>query len=280
VTATLGSSDACVVTGAFHGAPLDEALRAIAAAGATAVEVTIEPGAVRGELVAGGVAPDGIGAVVDASGLRLLGLAATAAMVPGHPGLPRALALADDLGAGFVRVFPPVYDADRPAGRQLAEAARALARVAAAGDRARLLVEPGPGTVAPSPELARRLVDEADDPSVAVLYDPANMLAEGHLHPAYAIDLLGDRLVHVHVKNVLCARRVDGSGLSYVTLGEGDVDWPETVRLLRASGYDGAFSIDHLSGPPTAATLADDVRGLRHLLERAGRPVEAGAAAI
>ncbi|HEY0124731.1 MAG TPA: sugar phosphate isomerase/epimerase family protein [Rhizobium sp.] len=103
----------------------------------------------------------------------------------------------------------------------------------------RLGIEPEPGNIVADARLARRLLDEVGAAApLGIVLDAANLVGHKleHQHAVMneAVDLLGDRLVLAHVKDV--------SGLEHVTCpGDGKVDLVAFTALLRAAGYDGAL---------------------------------------
>ena len=102
--------------------------------------------------------------------------------------------------------------------------------VGAAGD-VRVAVEPKPATAVATTEQAVQLADRVD--GLGVLLDTGHAFAAGE-DPAGAVELLGDRLVHVH--------------LGDAALGAGDDDLPcgrvhdfgAVVAALDAVGFRGA----------------------------------------
>lgn len=78
----------------------------------------------------------------------------------------------------------------------------------------------------------RRLVDEVDHPGLHAMYDTFHAnIEERSIEDAVAA--LGDRLAHVHISEN--HRGTPGTGL---------VQWRETFRALRASGYDGWLTVE------------------------------------
>jgi sugar phosphate isomerase/epimerase len=77
---------------------------------------------------------------------------------------------------------------------------------------------------------------------------------------AHAIDELGDRVQHVHLKDVLAV----GEPHETCRFGEGVVPVRECVRALERSGYDGAIVIEH---EPERFDPSDDLRAMRVELE-------------
>jgi len=174
-------------------------------------------------------------------------------------------ALAAELGAPHVRVFAPAYRAG--ARRRARDGLARAVELAAAGDVA-LLVETSPGTIAPSSAQARALVDGLPPERVGVLYDPGNMVIEGHVEPALAVEELGPYLRHVHVKNIAWQRRNGTWSWRHAALDAGLLDWSDVLAALRHAGYTGRLSLDHLGGRPTVALLRREVELLRTLLSR------------
>lgn len=88
--------------------------------------------------------------------------------------------------------------------------------------------------------------------------DLANLALAG-VDPAHFITELGDRIFHVHAKDLeLVAHRVDRSGwqahgpwgrrdrgFRFRVPGWGDVPWRRVLTELRLAGYDGVLSIEH-----------------------------------
>jgi sugar phosphate isomerase/epimerase len=179
-------------------------------------------------------------------------------------GLRPFLELAELLGAPYVRVFPPDFQRG-----SLADAtARARSGLEEAVELARphgvaILIEVCPGTVAPSTAQARALVGGCPAERAGVLYDPGNMVIEGHVSPRVAIAELGDRLRHVHVKNVAWRRQADGWRWRHAQLTRGLLDWGEILAELDRAGYPGLLALDHIAGRPTLAGVNRDAEILR-----------------
>jgi D-psicose/D-tagatose/L-ribulose 3-epimerase len=79
---------------------------------------------------------------------------------------------------------------------------------------------------------AARLVDAVGLTSVGVLFDTFHANIE-EKDPVTAIGTAGARIVHFHVSE-------NDRG----TPGEGHVPWPETFAALKATGYDGALTVE------------------------------------
>lgn len=129
----------------------------------------------------------------------------------------------------------------------------------------KLLIEPSPRTLVPSPDLARNALTKAERAYVGVVYDPGSLVQEGWLDPFLAVKVLGRSLQHVHVKNVLPTQQSGRWTWTYERLLAGFVDWEQVVHAVEAAGYLGWYVLDHLSsGDPGAMTA--DLFDLRELL--------------
>ena len=92
-----------------------------------------------------------------------------------------------------------------------------------------------------SPMEFAEFLDEVDSPRVGFYFDPGNMCAFSY--PKQWVRLLSDHLMAVHMKDFQRA------GFEWKPLGEGDVDFPGVMEVLRQAGYDG----------PLVSEVADSV---------------------
>ena len=108
-----------------------------------------------------------------------------------------------------------------------------------------LAFEPEPANVVRDARRGRELLDTLRHPRLAVVLDPANILAGAmDRSPAdvltEAFDLLGNAIVATHAKDI------DANGVFRAT-GTGIVPWDIHVRLLRAIGFHGPLILHTLS---------------------------------
>ena len=59
------------------------------------------------------------------------------------------------------------------------------------------------GSITASAPLARQIMEGLDSNYVGIIYDPANGIHEGWLRPRNVVELLGDYLSYLHVKNII-----------------------------------------------------------------------------
>ncbi|HEX6454837.1 MAG TPA: TIM barrel protein [Trebonia sp.] len=163
--------------------------------------------------------------------LAVAGYARVAAPGPDAPVIAELVAglrLADDLGAGGLRVFP--------GGTDVPAAARRIR--AALGDTAgpaRVLVESHDEM--PTGTAVAKLLDAIDLPArTGTIWDLLHPLRHGE-RPRDTLAALGERLAYVQVKDAAA----DGTP---VPLGTGVVPLRAVGVLLRAAGYDGWASLE------------------------------------
>ena len=145
-------------------------------------------------------------------------------VVPGYVGLPW------DASAKPVR-YDLAYDRLHEALQTLAPAAEELGVT--------VLIENIWNMFLLSPLEMRRLIDEVASPRVAVLFDTGNVVQFGF--PEQWIRILGSRIREVHLKDF---RRAVGTVEGFVSLLEGDVDWPEVMAALDEIAFDGFLTAE------------------------------------
>jgi sugar phosphate isomerase/epimerase len=101
---------------------------------------------------------------------------------------------------------------------------------------------------------------EAGDGTMAATVDTGWWATQGY-DPVRAIEELGERIAHVHLKDV----RHAGEPHETCPWGEGVVDIEACVRALRRQGYSGAYAIEH---EPEDHDPSEEIRELRARLER------------
>jgi L-ribulose-5-phosphate 3-epimerase len=94
-----------------------------------------------------------------------------------------------------------------------------------------------------------RTIQDIGLDNLGINLDPANLLMYGRGNPQDAVDMYGDYIRGVHVKDGLYP--TDGHRLGSETpVGEGMVDFPVLIRKLREHNYKGALIIEReISGP-------------------------------
>jgi sugar phosphate isomerase/epimerase len=167
-------------------------------------------------------------------------------------GVETAMRGAALLGAPSLRVRLPEYDGSvaysplRDAARRAFDDVEALAQQ----HQVRALVEMHMQTIVPSASAATAFLDGRDPQHVGVIFDPGNMVFEGHENFRMAVETLGPLLAHVHLKNARWTEvgsREDGStrwAASFAPLTTGVVDVAAVFAALHSVGYDGWISFE------------------------------------
>lgn len=99
----------------------------------------------------------------------------------------------------------------------------------------------------------RGILEKADTKSAKVNLDPANFVMCSAQDPVEAVHVLKDYIVHTHAKDGVM--NPDGSYTEY-KLGDGGVPFPEYIKALKESGFDGFLTIEREAG----ATRFDDIK--------------------
>jgi len=180
----------------------------------------------------------------------------------------RAMRAARAMGCPSVRVGAPRYDGTRDYNELYEETVGNARKVEdlAKEEGVTALLEIHMGNIMPSAGLAHRIVSNFDPEHIGVIYDPGNMVYEGYEQWKMGMELLGDYLRHVHVKN--SAWRMDAAGkwkAESAKLEEGIVDWRRVVADLRSVGYDGYLSLEDFSELDTLTKLKRDLAFLKGL---------------
>jgi sugar phosphate isomerase/epimerase len=155
-----------------------------------------------------------------------------------------AAEVAHRLGAPYVRIFSffirPGFDPDDHRDEVLSRM-RALADVAEAADVI-LLHENEKEIYGDIPRRCHDIVTSVASPKLKLAWDPANFVQVGVKPFSEGYELLRPSLEYIQIKDALAE---DGT---VVVAGAGDGEVAETIRALRADGFDGFFSLEpHLA---------------------------------
>ena len=108
---------------------------------------------------------------------------------------------------------------------------------------------------------------------VGVNLDPANFVMVTGQDPVAAVELLGEHIVHTHVKDGVMLKKTDpkiiydhfatggiealnvADFFKEVPVGTGDVDFPAYIAALKKIGYDGYLTIERETGADPEADI-------------------------
>jgi sugar phosphate isomerase/epimerase len=161
----------------------------------------------------------------------------------------RALSAADVMEAPYVRVFSFFIPEGQEPGRYREEVIDRMGILAGEAEESgvTLLHENEKEIYGDVPSRCVDILAGVGSPALRAAWDAANFVQCGVNHPYIeGYESLRPYIGYVHVKDALT-----GSG-KVVPAGEGDGQWPETLSALRASGFDGFFSLEpHLASSGT-----------------------------
>lgn len=106
-----------------------------------------------------------------------------------------------------------------------------------------LLLETGQETA----DSLDRFLAEVDRDSIAVNFDPANMILYGMGDPIAAVEKLLPRVRQVHIKDATSPPAPGEWGVE-VAAGTGEVNWEAFFKVLNAGGYNGNLVIEREAG--------------------------------
>jgi hexulose-6-phosphate isomerase len=201
----------------------------------------------------------------DATGLEIAGVICSthwgkplsapdaATVEAGMKGLKLALADAGELGCTRLLLVPGVVNKQVSYEDCWKRAVENIKRAVPDAEKAKckICVENVWNNFIMDPLSAARFVDEIGSPWVGWHLDLGNLITYGW--PEHWIRTLGPRVLNLHIKEFSRKKR-DGEGLwkgFSVELGEGDNDWPATMRALDDIGYQG-YGIAEVPGGDAA----------------------------
>jgi sugar phosphate isomerase/epimerase len=182
------------------------------------------------------------------------------------------------MGAKQARIGVPGYDGTVHYRKLFSAALADYARVEKLARKygIRANVEIHMGNIVPSASAAYRFVSHFDPACVGVIHDAGNMVVEGFENWRLGLELLGEYLQEVHVKNALWKKAgtgPEGQTLyerAWAELREGQVNWAEVMKALKSVGYGGWLSLEDFSTDrPTAQKLPDAINYMKQLEESA-----------
>ena len=156
----------------------------------------------------------------------------------------RAIQVAHALEAPFIRIFSFFMPAGQDPARYRDEVLDRMGRLvqAAEGSGVMLVHENEKEIYGDTPARCLDILTQIDSPILRAAWDPANFVQCGVRPHSEGYDALRPFIAYVHVKDALL-----GSG-QVMPAGQGDGELRETIAALRASGFDGFFSLEpHLA---------------------------------
>ncbi|MFC9362110.1 sugar phosphate isomerase/epimerase family protein [Rhodococcus sp. NPDC057014] len=165
-------------------------------------------------------------------------------------GVEDMMRIARDNTVPSVRLRAPWMD-DSGFHRLFADAREFFDHVATLAARydVQALLEIHQRSLCPSVSLAHQLIGHLPPDRVGVIYDVGNLVVEGYEDHRMALQILGDHLAHVHVKNAQYVRPAGGGVWTHrwSPMDDGVADIPRVLGLLDEAGYRGWVSVEDFS---------------------------------
>ncbi len=178
------------------------------------------------------------------------------------------------VGAKSLRIGAGQYAKEGPAYPEQVEAVRAqYSQVAhlAAQHGVRALIETHMGQLAPTVATALRILEGLDPAHVGIMWDPGNQVTEGREDYSMALEMAGEYLGEVHVKNAVYEPVGEVQGqivwrTRQAPVQRGIANWPEIMAALKKIGYDGWFFFEDFSTDlPVEQRLKENLAWFRGL---------------
>ena len=186
-------------------------------------------------------------------------------------GVKAAIQFSKVLGCGQFRVGFGNFSGNYT--EQFDAAKSFLAKVIDLAKEAQLkpLVEIHHRTIVPSASLAHRLVSNFSSNEVGVIHDAGNMVHEGFEDYGIGLELLGNYLTEVHIKNASYEPKEAGVWQSgWSPLRSGVVNFNMLFKALKAVGYNGWLAVEDFSKAlPSKEALEDNIAFIKETWETA-----------
>jgi L-ribulose-5-phosphate 3-epimerase len=169
-----------------------------------------------------------------------------------------AIDLASQLGVKYLEFHFGFLDmSERTYARKLLDRAKLLAD-AAGQKNVTILMETGQETAS----TLRQFLEALSHPSLAVNFDPANMILYGKGKPVEAVEMLSPWIRHVHAKDARAAP-VPGTWGTEVAWGDGEVNAKAFLGALKKAGYNGVLSVEREAGDSRQKDIVSAVERIR-----------------
>jgi sugar phosphate isomerase/epimerase len=167
----------------------------------------------------------------------------------------RQIEVANELSAKIVRIFasliPAQYATDATVERVIQNLGK-LTRVAE--DAGVVLALENEFGITSNGEQIAHIVDSVNSPNLGVNLDPANFVVSKE-NPARAIEILGRRIAHMHLKDCTFTGAGRWWGYEWVELGTGQMDYRPILSALKKIGYGGFLSLEYEQSDVVRGTI-------------------------
>ena len=133
------------------------------------------------------------------------------------------------------------------------------------------LIEIHHRTITPSASLTHKLISHFTPDEIGVIHDAGNMMHEGHEDYRIGLELLGDYVTMVHLKNMQYEPQTKGVWpAKWAPMRNGVVNFTALFRALKERNYNGWFSVEDFSNAlPGKDALKDNLAFIKETYEAA-----------
>lgn len=202
---------------------------------------------------------------------------------------------ADIIGCRNVRVNVPRYDSKAGYASLLNESIQNMKEILnnIKDMGVRINFETHHGNIAPSASSMYRFVSNFDPEYVGVIYDPGNMVHEGYENYEMGLEILGDYLAYIHVKNAVWQQSLATTpsteefalnndkwnerwniewNVQWCPMNKGCANIKKLAEALKKSGYRRYVSVEDFSNEKDTITkLIDNLKYLKYIFEENDR---------
>lgn len=193
--------------------------------------------------------------------------------------IEKVLYAAQKIGCKNIRVFPPEYNETEYYPTLFDKTLEDLLVLEKLASKygVRINLEIHMGNIIPSASAAYRLISNFDPRYIGVIYDVGNMVYEGFENYKLGLELLGEHLAYIHIKNAVWNRTestiTDAEVWKPVCapIKKGFANLEKMIKNLKEIGYDGYLSIEDFSNDSTTEEkLKDNLQFLRKIVDSTG----------
>lgn len=182
-------------------------------------------------------------------GLEINGLASYLTCTDDIDKIASVMRAAKKMGTGRIRVNAPKYDPEKGYQQVFEEAVAGFRRVEEKAKETGIKAhfEMHHGTITPSASAAYALAKNFDPQYIGVIYDTGNIIYEGLEEYQMALEILGEYLDLVHIKNACWLEKEEKYQGDWASFSDGYADFPKFFKALKAIGYDGYVTFEDFS---------------------------------
>ncbi|MDR2932839.1 MAG: sugar phosphate isomerase/epimerase [Oscillospiraceae bacterium] len=222
------------------------------------------------------LAPE-IKALSNKFGLEICGLGTYLRSSADPCALENLMLAAKAMGTAQIRVSPDVYDGSVHYRQLFDQALKDYAVVEGLARKhgIKAVIEMHMNTIVASASAAYRLVSNFDPACIGVIYDTGNMVYEGFEDYKAGLEILGDYLAHVHIKNAIWKLDAEEDDVKrfkpdWAPFKGGHADFKRFFKALKSVGYDGWISFEDFSDEQSPdEKLKDNLEYIKDVVSKA-----------